>query len=188
MTRKNISEVAKAVVAAGGKKVHCLAWDFEMDLRQAASNIAIDLDIKIHLHRIPREIMEKNRTKIPPFFEMALLKAEPVVQAKDKCVDIKITEFIPSLTEVPEKELKALQGRAAENGFDFIDFWAIDFDWKEGKPFNHHWQDYRTRQDRSLKTISDAKFSYEKRGKHTACIKVVDVFGCDTSITVEIKI
>lgn len=158
-----------------------------MDLRQAVNNIEAELDIKIHLHRIPREIMEKNRTEIPPFFEMSLLEAEPVIQTKDKCVDIKLTKFIPSLTEVPSKELEQLQNRAVKNGFDFIDFWAIDFNWKKGKPFNHHWQDYRTRRDRSLKTISNAEFSYDKPGKHIACIKVVDVFGCDTSITVEIK-
>ena len=187
LTRDEVSEVAKAVTAVGGKKVHCLAWDFEMDLRQAANNIEAELDIKIHLHRIPREIMEKNRTEIPPFFEMSLLEAEPVIQTKDKCVDIKLTKFIPSLTEVPSKELEQLQNRAVKNGFDFIDFWAIDFNWKKGKPFNHHWQDYRTRRDRSLKTISNAEFSYDKPGKHIACIKVVDVFGCDTSITVEIK-
>ena len=71
---------------------------------------------------------------------------------------------------------------------DRRDFWAVDFDWHPDKPFNHHWQDYRTRKDRSLKTVSDAEFSYEKPGTFTACVKVVDVFGCDTSITVEVEI
>lgn len=74
-----------------------------------------------------------------------------------------------------------------KSGFDFIDFWAVDFDWQPGKPFNHHWQDYRTRKDRSLKTESDAGFLYPKKGLYTACVKVVDVFGCDTSITLEVK-
>lgn len=74
------------------------------------------------------------------------------------------------------------------SGFDFIDFWAIDFDWVPGKPFNHHWQDYRTRKDRSLKTVSDAEYAYDNPGKYTACIKVVNMFGCDTSITVEIEV
>jgi hypothetical protein len=52
----------------------------------------------------------------------------------------------------------------------------------------HHWQDYRTRKDRSLKTVSDAGFIYPKSGKYLACVKVVDTFGCDTSITVEVKV
>jgi adenine-specific DNA-methyltransferase len=93
---------------------------------------------------------------------------------------------LPSLAEVPSKELEALKERAVKSGFDFIDFWAVDFDWLPGKPFNHHWQDYRTRKDRSLKTVSDAGHTYDKAGKHTVCVKVVDVFGCDTSITLEV--
>ena len=185
-TRVELLDVTKAITAAGGNQVHCLAWDFEMDIRQSVSALESEYGVKIKLHRIPREIMEKNRTEVPPFFEVALLEADPVVK-KGK-VDIKLTSFLPSLTEVPSKELEALQERAVESGFDFIDFWAIDFNWKPGKPFNHHWQDYRTRKDRSLKTVSDTEHTYDKPGTYTACVKVVDVFGCDTSITVEITV
>jgi hypothetical protein len=65
----------------------------------------------------------------------------------------------------------------------------VDFDWQEGKPFEHHWQDYRTRKDRSLKTVSDFGYDkYSKNGVYTACVKVIDVFGCDTSITMKIVI
>jgi len=187
-SRGEVIAVVEAVKAAGGREVHCLAWDFEMDIRQVVAAVEAEHGVKVRLHRIPREIMEKNRTEVPPFYEVALLTAEPVIRNGKgaTAADIKLVNFVPSLTEVPAKELEALQERAIESGFDFIDFWAIDFDWVAGKPFNHHWQEYRTRKDRSLKTVSDAAFHYEKPGKHTACIKVVDVFGCDTSITVEI--
>ncbi len=186
-TREEAAEVAKAAKAAGGCEVNCLAWDFEMDVHQSVAAIEAELDLKMRLRRIPREIMEKNRVEIPPFYEMAALTAEQVIR-KDETIDVKLTRFIPSLTEVPAKELEALEERAVENGFDFIDFWAVDFDWAPGQPFHHHWQDYRTRKDRSLKTVSDAHFSYESAGRHTACIKVVDVFGCDTSITLEVQV
>jgi DNA modification methylase len=189
-TRGEVMAVAEAVKAAGGREVHCLAWDFEMDLRQVVTGVEAEFGVKLRLHRIPREIMERNRTEVPPFFEVALLEAAPVHRnfAKGRnAVEIKLINFLPSLTEVPSKELEALQERAVESGFDFIDFWAIDFDWKPGQPFNHHWQDYRTRKDRSLKKVSDAEFVYDKPGKHTACVKVVDVFGCDTSIIVGIE-
>ncbi|MFH0980013.1 MAG: site-specific DNA-methyltransferase, partial [Planctomycetota bacterium] len=82
-------------------------------------------------------------------------------------VDIKLTKFMPSLAEVPSKELEALKERAVKSGFDFIDFWAVDFDWQPGKPFNHHWQDYRTRKDRTLKTVSDAHYhEYPRPGTY----------------------
>jgi hypothetical protein len=190
-SRGEVVSVAEAVKAAGGREVHCLAWDFEMDIRQVVAAVEAEHGVKVRLHRIPREIMERNRTEVPPFFEMALLEAAAVYRKNGKggkTVDIKLVNFLPSLTEVPSKELEALQERAVESGFDFIDFWAVDFDWKSGQPFNHHWQEYRTRRDRGLKTVSDAEFLYASGGKHTACVKVVDVFGCDTSITVEIEI
>jgi DNA modification methylase len=191
LTRDEVRGVAKAAHDAGAKEVHCLAWEFEMDLRLVCHELEASEGVQIKLIPIPREIMEKNRTSPPPFLEVAVLEAEPVYRKVKGAthVDIKLTKFLPSLAEVPSKELEALKERAVKSGFDFIDFWAVDFNWHDGKPFEHHWQDYRTRKDRSLKTISDAGFDkYPKPGKYTACIKVVDVFGCDTSITVEVKI
>ena len=189
-TRTEATEVAKAVSRAGGKECYCLAWEFEMDIRLHTEALHKRLGVKLKLIQIPREIMEKNRTSPPPFLEMAVLEAEPVfrTEGKTRTVDIKLTKFMPSLAEVPSKELEALKERAVKSGFDFIDFWAVDFTWKPGKPFNHHWQDYRTHKDRTLKTVSDAGFEYSKKGMYIACIKVVDTFGCDTSITVEIAL
>lgn len=189
-SRGEATAVAKAVVAAGGRECYCLAWEFEMDLRLTVSALEQELGVKLKLIQIPREIMERNRKSPPPFLEMAVLEAEPVYrgQKSDRSVDIKLTNFLPSLAEVPTKELEALKERAVKSGFDFIDFWAVDFDWDPVRPFNHHWQDYRTRKDRSLKTVSEAGHKYHKRGTYTVCVKVVDVFGCDTSIAVEVKV
>jgi adenine-specific DNA-methyltransferase len=46
----------------------------------------------------------------------------------------------------------------------------------------------RTRKDRSPKTISDAAYQNPVPGKYIACVKVVDTFGCDTSITIEVGV
>jgi len=213
-TREEAKQVAQAVAAAGGRECYCLAWEFEMDLHLTVNALAQELGIKLKLVQIPREIMEKNRKAPPPFLEVAVLAAEAVYRSPHpptpspwgegekksssplpegeglgvRAVDIKLTQFIPSLAEVPTKELEAIKERAIKSGFDFIDFWAVDFNWQPGKPFTHDWQDYRTRKDRSLKTISDAGYTYPAPGKYTACVKVVDTFGCDTSITVEVEV
>ena len=188
-TQDEVRAVVTAAKEAGAKEVACLAWDFEMNLRMDCNALEKEHDLKIKLIQIPREIMEKNRKEPPPFLEVATLEAEPVYRGSDgkMTVDIKLVNFIPSLAEVPTKELEALKERAIESGFDFIDFWAVDFDYNDGGPFNHHWQDYRTRKDRSLKTVSEQAYEYPKKGPYTACVKVVDIFGCDTSITVEIN-
>ncbi|MGK7904159.1 MAG: DNA methyltransferase [Hormoscilla sp.] len=190
-TREEAKLVAQATAQAGGRECYCLAWEFEMDLHLLVNALVQELGVKLKLVQIPREIMEKNRKAPPPFLEVAVLAAEAVYRkATTKVVttNIKLTQFLPSLAEVPTKELEAIKERAIRSGFDFIDFWAIDFNWHPGKPFTHHWQDYRTRKDRSLKTISDADYTYPAPGKYTACVKVVDTFGCDTSITVEVEV
>jgi DNA modification methylase len=188
LDRDTTRQVAVAVQATGAKEVACLAWDFEMSLRETCIALEAELDITIKLIQIPREIMEKNRKEPPPFLEVALLQAEPVVRAiaGERVVDIKLTDFLPALAEVPTKELETMRARAAKSGFDFIDFWAVDFEYERGMPFKHHWQDYRTRRERSLKTVSDQHYSYAKPGTYTACVKVIDVFGCETSIVVPV--
>jgi hypothetical protein len=189
-TRDEARAVAEAVVHAGGCECYCLSWEFEMELRQFTLALEAELGVRLKLIAIPREIMEKNRSGPPPFLEMAVLEAEHVLRTTKgtKSVDVKLTKFLPSLAEVPSKELEALKERAVKSGFDFIDFWAIDFDWRPALPFKHHWQDYRTRKDRSLKTVSDASYVYDKPGRHTICVKVVDVFGCDTSMTLQVEV
>ena len=188
-SRAEAKAVARAAKEAGAQEIACLAWEFEMDLRMICNALEKEHGLKIKLIQIPREIMEKNRREPPPFLEVATLEAEPVYQSKgqQRTVDIKLKRFIPSLAEVPTRELEVLRERAAKSGFDFIDFWAVDFDFKNGGPFNHHWQDYRTRRDRSLKTVSEQRYMYPKNGRYTACVKVVDIFGCDTSVTVEVN-
>lgn len=190
-TSTEARDVANAAAGMGAKECYCLAWDFEMDIRQKMTAIEQEFEIKLYPVKIPREVMEKNRKpgSAVPWMEVAVLEAE-AVSRKHGGVDIKLTRFLPSLAEVPPKELESIKERAVKSGFDFIDFWAIDFEWDISgeSPFSHHWQDYRTRKDRSLKRVSDAGHNYPKKGSYHACVKVVDVFGCDTSIIVPIKV
>ncbi|MCX5844625.1 MAG: site-specific DNA-methyltransferase, partial [Deltaproteobacteria bacterium] len=62
LMRGEVRDVATATKEAGAKEVHCLAWEFEMDLRLICNEIEHAEGIKIKLIPIPREIMEKNRT------------------------------------------------------------------------------------------------------------------------------
>ncbi len=185
LTLDELREVAKAAHAAGARKVICLAWEFEMDLRLRARSLETELGLDIQLKYIPREIMEPNRNEIQ-FFDAAAIEAE-ALKRDDGSFDIRLKTFLPSLTEVPEKELEALRDRAIKSPFDFIDFWSIDFEHRDDKPFEHHWQDFRTRKDRSLKTESDARWKFESKGSRQICVKVIDVFGIDTTTVLEVK-
>jgi adenine-specific DNA-methyltransferase len=191
LTLAELKPIVEAAHAAGAKEIHCLAWEFEMELKRNAEALEHEHGVKIRLIRIPREVMEKNRrpgVDHVPFFEMATLTAETVVKIEGgvRIADVKLTNFLPSLSEVSNKELEALQERAVKSGFDFIDFWAVDFDHKDDQPFKHHWQDYRLRKDRSLKLQSDCGHRYEDNEPHRICVKVIDTFGCDTSILLDV--
>jgi hypothetical protein len=76
LTRDEVRAVAKAAREAGAQEVHCLAWEFEMDLRLVCHELEATEGVLIKLIPIPREIMEKNRTSPPPFLEVAVLEAE----------------------------------------------------------------------------------------------------------------
>jgi len=192
LTGGELREVAQAAASVNARELICLAWEFEMDLRQRARALEAEHNLKISLRYIPREIMEANRDTVQ-FFEAGYLEAKAVVKPdpkdkKRKVVDVELVGFAPSLAEVPEKELTELRDRAVKSPFDFIDFWAVDFEYTDGKAFEHHWQDYRTRKDRTLKTTSDAQHAYAMPGKKRICVKVIDVFGVDTTTIVEVTI
>ncbi|MGA7670585.1 MAG: site-specific DNA-methyltransferase, partial [Nitrolancea sp.] len=60
-TREEASAVSQAAADAGAKEVHCLSWEFEMDLRLECNRLEKEHGVVIRLIQIPREIMEKNR-------------------------------------------------------------------------------------------------------------------------------
>jgi adenine-specific DNA-methyltransferase len=184
-TESELRAVAEAARSAGARELHCLAWEFEMELALKKQAVEAETGVTIRLKYIPREIMEPNRTEVQ-FFEAGYLEAEAV--KKDDKVDVRLVRFVPALAEAPEAEIDALRERAVKSPFDFIDFWAVDFDWREGTPFEHHWQDFRTRKDRSLKTRTDLGWQYQTPGVHRICVKVIDVFGVDTTTVIEVEV
>jgi adenine-specific DNA-methyltransferase len=187
-TFDELRNVAMAAHTAGGRELHCLAWEFEMELGRKKEALEAEYDLTIRLKYIPREIMEPNRAEVQ-FFEAGVLEAKVIWTAEaglQQSIDLELVNFMPALAEAPENEIETLRERAVQSPFDFIDFWAVDFDYSPEQPFEHHWQDFRTRKDRSLKTRTDLGWRYETPGKHQIAVKVIDVFGVDTTIVLDV--
>ena len=89
---------------------------------------------------------------------------------------------------------------------DWVDYWAVDFDYASRKEivrvvengqerevwtgnyiFENEWQSFRTRKDRKLELTSTAH-AYEKKGVYKIAVKVIDIFGNDTTKVVEVKV
>ena len=62
-----------------------------------------------------------------------------------------------------------------------LDLRPEDFEeqWTGAYIFENEWQSFRTRQDRELE-LTSAPHTYEKPGRYTLAVKVIDIFGNDT--------
>jgi adenine-specific DNA-methyltransferase len=159
-----------------------LGWEWEMGLHDVVEQEAKKAGIQLSLLNIPREIMDKRAVDNGDvqFFEMAYLETD-VKQTKTG-VQIILKDFvIPNLDLIP-KEVKKL----VKKWSDFIDYWSVDWDYKNDV-FHNQWQSYRTKKDRTLELKTDVH-TYEKKGVYKVMIKVIDIFGNDTTQIVEVKV
>jgi hypothetical protein len=69
---------------------------------------------------------------------------------------------------------------------DYIDYWAVDWDFKNDT-FMQGWVTYRTRKDRTLALASDAH-TYPKAGTYKILVKVIDIFGNDTTQAFDVEV
>ncbi len=69
---------------------------------------------------------------------------------------------------------------------DYVDYWAVDWDF-QNDTFMHGWVTYRTRKDRRLAVSSD-RHTYERPGNYTILVKVIDIFGNDTSRAFQVEV
>ena len=90
---------------------------------------------------------------------------------------------------------------------DWIDYWSVDFEfeskkeivrvidektgeekeeWTGGYIFENEWQSFRTKKDRSLELTS--VFKEVSKGKLKIAVKVIDIFGNDTTKDIEVNI
>jgi hypothetical protein len=69
---------------------------------------------------------------------------------------------------------------------DYADYWAVDWDFSEDT-FHQGWVSYRTRKDRSLDLLSDPHV-YSAPGEYQVMVKVIDIFGNDTSKICPVKV
>ncbi len=131
---------------------------------------------------------------------------------------------------VKDKSGKVSREVITKKWTDWIDYWAVDFDYESRKEiirikereadphpgppptdrerdhdleavakgaerevwsgnyiFENEWQSYRTRKERTLELVS-AEHDYKSKGRYKIAVKVIDIFGNDTTKIVEVKV
>lgn len=215
-------------------RVDILGFEFEMGLfpnvLDEARNKGIDLNPKyIPTDVFDKRAVEKNQVS---FHDVAYIEVKPHI-VKNK-VSIELTDFsvfysqdsISSAEEsLKDKSSKIVVEKGdivkvskdkdgivsreilTEHWTDWIDYWAVDFDFESKKEvirvksedtgdweerwtgdyiFENEWQTFRTRSARDLELKS---IVYEcVPGRRKIAVKVVDIFGNDTMTIIEVNI
>ncbi len=181
-----ISEIDAAVDECARLKqteVHVLGWEWEMGLYDLMVEAAKKKGVKLFLLRIAREVMEQQAEAEGDvrFFELAYLEAE-ISKAKKLTALVALKDFvIPNSDLIPEEVRSKVKKWS-----DYIDYWAVDWDFRNDT-FMQGWVAYRTRKERKLSLTSDPH-TYERPGKYRVLIKVIDIFGNDTSQAFDVEV
>ncbi|MHA1381743.1 MAG: site-specific DNA-methyltransferase [Candidatus Helarchaeota archaeon] len=163
------------------KEIHFLGWEWEMGLNNVIQNIAKNENILVKLRTIPNNVLEKQAIERGDiqFFELAYFKV--LIEVKQKIIQITLKDFVIPHTDLISEEIKSKISKWNH----WIDYWAIDFNFQNDS-FNNNWTSFRTKKDHTLKLT--ARYKYDKSGKYKILIKVIDIFGVDTSQIYEVNI
>ena len=160
--------------------VDMLGWDFAFDLNEAAKQMAADANIHLAFKRIPREMLEKRAVEQGEiiFYELAALDIE-VRQLKQR-IEVELKDFFMPLDDVPQNV-----SRAISHWSQCIDYWALDWDYRDDI-FHNRWQAYRSRKQPDI--LLQASHEYDAPGSYMIISKVIDILGNETTKVVRVEV
>jgi DNA modification methylase len=252
-----VEEVITECRKRGASRVDILAFEFEMGLFPAVLEDARSKGIELSPKYIPAEVFDKRAVDKGQvvFHDISFVEASPRYDKKNKlAVSIELSDFSVYYTQgAAEAAIAALkegksdviceQGqlykisknkdgvvnreRLTKHWTDWVDYWAVDFDylqrkeiikvpmgtgvgdvaslegfepaqgelqlpefeerWTGGYIFENEWQSFRTRQSRDL-DLTTAMHTYDRPGRYTVAVKVIDIFGNDTMTLVPVNV
>ncbi len=174
-------------------EMHVLGWEWEMGLYDLMVEAARKKGVKLVLLQIPREVMEQQAAAKGDvrFFELAYLEGEVrkpemrpggKIKKGDPAIQVALKDFVIPNTELIPDEVRS----KIKKWSDYIDYWAVDWDF-QNDTFMQGWVAFRTRKERKLPLVSDPHV-YDKPGKYRILIKVIDIFGNDTSQALDVEV
>jgi len=152
-----------------------------MGLNDAIQEVAKQMGVRLKLRIIPMDAIDPQAsgTSDIKFFELAYFKT--TMETKGLKIKVKLEDFVIPHTDLVPIEVKA----SIKKWSDWVDYWAVDFEF-QNDTFNNGWTSYRTKQERKLKLTAD--YEYKIPGTYKVFVKIIDIFGIDTSQVYEIKI
>ena len=203
---EDLATEAQTLDGTGYKRLVILAWDYEYNydelLQTRIKAAGKDIKTEIVSRQIPPDIYEylkqaKSEEDIGrlsdkvKFLEKPYLKLQKP-EVKGSSVTIGIEKYV--LYDFPlgsgkkaDEDREALLHLVKDNFAILIDYWAVDWDY-DGLTFKSQWQDLRGLGRKTKVVTTKKEHAYEKSGKHTIAVRVVDIFGNDATATMEVKL
>ena len=181
VTIQEVTDALRDTNEMGMKELHVLGWEWEMGLNDAIQEVAKQSGVRLKLRIIPMDAIDPQATGKGDvkFFELAYFKTG--IETKGLKIKVKLEDFVIPHTDLIPSDVR----ESIKKWSDWVDYWAVDFDF-QNDTFNNSWTSYRTKQDRTLKLVADHE--YANPGTYKVFVKIIDIFGIDTSQVYEIKI
>ena len=233
VTQSRLMEIFEECSQKLYTQVDVLGFEFEMGLTPQFIQELKEKGVSITLKYIPKEVFDKRAVEKGQarFFDVAYLNANVIT--KGKTINVELTDFVTHYTQDDIEELQQSMRAGSkvviedgqiikvekdkngiinrtlltENWYDWIDYWAIDFNYEHKKEilkvkndkgeteekwtgnylFENEWQSFRTKKSPTLEFTS-IPYDYQQSGKYKIMVKVVDILGIDTSKIIEVRI
>lgn len=181
VTIQEVTDALRDTKEMGQKELHILGWEWEMGLNDAIQEVAKQMAVRLKLRIIPMDAIDpqaagKGDVK---FFELAYFKTD--IETNGLKAKVKLEDFVIPHTDLIPPDVK----ESIKKWSDWVDYWAVDFDFCNDT-FNNGWTSYRTKKERKLRLVAD--YEYPKPGTYKIFVKIIDIFGIDTSQVYEIKV
>jgi len=182
VTRAEVMDAVRECQAHRYTALDVLGWEWEMGLHDTICDEARRLGVDLHLLYIPREVMDKRAVEAGDvhFYELAYLKTSLLQDGQS--VTVRLDDFVIPCPDLVPDEVRS----KVKKWSDYIDFWAVDWNYARDT-FHNEWQTYRTRKSPTLRLISDPH-TYPEPGKCCILVKVIDIFGNDTTQLLEVTV
>ncbi|MEW6112427.1 MAG: DNA methyltransferase [Thermodesulfobacteriota bacterium] len=214
VSREMLQDTIAAASAHGIHEVDVLGFEFETDLKPVVHELAREQGVDVCLKHIPSDIFDARavvRDQVQ-FYPVGYVEAQ--VKVTGNSVSVTLTDYgIFHRQEDPEALANKLKGGTSlltvDRGLlvrvakdkkgkislevltkkwaDWIDYWAVDFEYGSHPVFESHWQSFRTRKARGL-DLTSSEHAYEAPGCYKIAVKVIDIFGNETSSLVEVAV
>lgn len=181
VTISEVLDTVKEVVSARQSELHVLGWEWEMGIHDLVETESRNRGVKVRLLQIPNDVMDPQISREDvKFFDLAYIKARTI--GKRKTGQVELQDFgIPSSDLIPAEVRSKIK-----HWSDLIDYWAVDFDFKNDT-FLNTWQTYRSNGQGKL-DLKSRIHEYQEHGQYKILVKVVDVFGIDSSKVLELEV